>query len=223
MSDLVFVEQKPMAGKEHPIQPGATIGREGCDIVLADPEISRRHATMRRLDNGVAVEDFGSTNGTYVNGDRVSGVRELKEGDEVRFGNTVWRLETVGGATQAAPPAAVASPAVTQAPPPQQAQAPPPPPPPAPVAAAAPAGAAQSGPAPSGRRGDVALPAIDAPSAVRRVLPAVAPGQAPAFAAPSTPKARGTYGTVATRTEWTIVCLAIVAVTLVLLIIFFAV
>ena len=93
MSDLVFVEQKPMAGKEHPIQPGATIGREGCDIVLADPEVSRRHAAVRAVESTLALEDLGSLNGTFVNGGRVNGTTVLAVGDTVQLGNTVMRVE----------------------------------------------------------------------------------------------------------------------------------
>src|SRR5918998_678716 len=101
MSDHVFVEEKPMAGREHPLQPGAVIGREGCDIVLQDPEVSRRHAAIREGSSGAAIEDLGSTNGTYVNDERIEGLRDLNDGDTVRFGNTVWRLQgAAAGATR---------------------------------------------------------------------------------------------------------------------------
>lgn len=99
MSELIFVEQEPMAGKEHPPRPGATIGREGCDITIPDPELSRRHARIRRLDSGVAIEDLGSTNGTFVNDQRITGVCELNENDVVRLGHTVWRLQAAAVAT----------------------------------------------------------------------------------------------------------------------------
>jgi pSer/pThr/pTyr-binding forkhead associated (FHA) protein len=58
-----------------------------CDVVLADSNVSRRHAELRRKDDGVFVIDLGSTNGTKVNGTRV---REqlLSSGDEVDVGST---------------------------------------------------------------------------------------------------------------------------------------
>jgi len=94
MSDLYFVEEAPIAGAERPAQPGTTIGRAECDVDLNDPDVSRRHAVVRSVDTGVALEDLGSTNGTWVNGRRIEGIVELSAGDEVRFGNTVWRLES---------------------------------------------------------------------------------------------------------------------------------
>jgi hypothetical protein len=58
-----------------------------CDVVLADSNVSRRHAELRQKDEGVFVIDLGSTNGTKVNGTRV---REqlLSSGDEVSVGST---------------------------------------------------------------------------------------------------------------------------------------
>lgn len=93
MSELVFVEQRPIGGLERPTGPGMTIGRADCDIELNDPDVSRRHAVLRQVDHGLAIEDLGSKNGTFVNDRRISGIVPLGAGDRVRFGNTVWRLE----------------------------------------------------------------------------------------------------------------------------------
>jgi pSer/pThr/pTyr-binding forkhead associated (FHA) protein len=92
VNEILFVEEEPMTGVERLVRPGATIGREGCDIVLADPEVSRVHARIREVDAAPAVEDLGSTNGILVNGQRVTGITVLSGGDQVRFGNTIWRL-----------------------------------------------------------------------------------------------------------------------------------
>ncbi len=70
-----------------------SIGRlPDCTIVLADPNVSRRHAEVRRHGDGYVVVDLGSTNGTRVNG---AGVREraLLDGDEVGVGSTTIRFE----------------------------------------------------------------------------------------------------------------------------------
>jgi hypothetical protein len=91
--EFLFVEEQPMTGRESVVGSGTTVGREGCDHVLADPEVSRTHATFRQVDRQLGIEDAGSTNGTFVNDIRVTGIQVLVPGDRVRFGNTVWRLE----------------------------------------------------------------------------------------------------------------------------------
>ncbi|MFP5318475.1 MAG: FhaA domain-containing protein [Acidimicrobiia bacterium] len=76
-------------GRRIPIgEDPVTVGRlPDCDIILTDPNVSRRHAEVRRRGNDFIVVDLGSTNGTRVNG---AGVRErrLENGDEVTFGGT---------------------------------------------------------------------------------------------------------------------------------------
>ena len=62
------------------------IGRSReCDLVLDDPNVSRRHAELRREDGGWAVRDLGSTNGIKLNGQRSRGGR-LSPGDEITLG-----------------------------------------------------------------------------------------------------------------------------------------
>jgi FHA domain-containing protein len=62
------------------------IGRSReCDLVLDDPNVSRRHAELRREDGGWAVHDLGSTNGIKLNGRRSRGGR-LNPGDEITLG-----------------------------------------------------------------------------------------------------------------------------------------
>lgn len=65
-----------------------SIGRmPDCTIVLADPNVSRNHAEVRPQGDGYIVVDLGSTNGTRVNGVRIT-QHELRDGDELMFGNT---------------------------------------------------------------------------------------------------------------------------------------
>jgi len=62
------------------------IGRSReCDLVLDDPNVSRRHAELRREDDGWVVQDLGSTNGIKLNGKRSRGGR-LNPGDEITLG-----------------------------------------------------------------------------------------------------------------------------------------
>ena len=72
-----------------------TVGRErGSGIQLDGDEFaSSRHARIDLGLDGVSVEDLGSTNGTFVNGDRVTSKRLLKPGDVLRVGQTELQLE----------------------------------------------------------------------------------------------------------------------------------
>jgi ABC transport system ATP-binding/permease protein len=105
---VIFVEQKPEAGREQPVEEGTTLGRDGCDVNLIDPEVSRRHAAIRTSGGSLAIEDLGSTNGTFVNEERIAGVTVLSHGDTVRLGATVWTV-SIDDATSAQPAAAVAA------------------------------------------------------------------------------------------------------------------
>jgi hypothetical protein len=74
--------------------PRAVIGRsKSVDCVLADPNVSRRHAELRRSDSGDwQIVDLGSTNGVKVNGRRVSSTR-LSPGDQVTLGTTTFQFD----------------------------------------------------------------------------------------------------------------------------------
>jgi pSer/pThr/pTyr-binding forkhead associated (FHA) protein len=66
------------------------IGREQtADITISDPEISRRHARLFFQNGGYIIEDLGSTNGTFVNGQKISGPYLLRPGEVVNFGEHV--------------------------------------------------------------------------------------------------------------------------------------
>jgi len=74
--------------------PRATIGRsKSAECVLADPNVSRRHAELRRSESGDwQIVDLGSTNGVKVNGRRVSSTR-LSPGDQVTVGTTTFQFD----------------------------------------------------------------------------------------------------------------------------------
>jgi pSer/pThr/pTyr-binding forkhead associated (FHA) protein len=67
--------------------------RENSDLQLPDPHVSRAHAVIRRASGAVWVEDLGSTGGTFVNGESVTGSQALRHGDSVRFGTVETRFE----------------------------------------------------------------------------------------------------------------------------------
>lgn len=84
-------------------QDKVTLGRlPECELAVADAGVSRRHAEVRRgADNTWVVSDLGSTNGTKVNGLRISDARQLEDGDEITVGSTSVRFEaaSAGGTT----------------------------------------------------------------------------------------------------------------------------
>jgi predicted component of type VI protein secretion system len=66
------------------------IGRDVTnEIVVGDAEVSRQHARLTRTPGGYVLEDLGSTNGSFVNGERLMAPRVLNPGDLVAFGETV--------------------------------------------------------------------------------------------------------------------------------------
>jgi ABC-type multidrug transport system ATPase subunit/ABC-type multidrug transport system permease subunit len=74
--------------RSHPLNPQQAqiaIGREQCDIVLDNPQVSRRHALIERDGPRHVLSDVGSTNGTFVNGQRISR-RALQPGDVIQIG-----------------------------------------------------------------------------------------------------------------------------------------
>ena len=75
---------------------GLTIGRGGQNDIALDSDnfASARHARVEPRRDGVYVEDVGSTNGTFVNGIRLTRERRLAPGDVVRIGETDLRFES---------------------------------------------------------------------------------------------------------------------------------
>jgi hypothetical protein len=67
---------------------GATLGRGEVEIRLEDPFASSRHARIFREGPVVVIEDLGSTNGTYLNDELLTGPTPLHDGDRVRIGDS---------------------------------------------------------------------------------------------------------------------------------------
>jgi len=74
------------------------IGRHpDCELNLRLDDVSRRHAEVRFEDGGFHVIDLGSTNGTFVNGERVDGQRPLAPGDRIEIGESSVTFCEIGG------------------------------------------------------------------------------------------------------------------------------
>lgn len=68
-------------------QPSIVVGRdESADVVVDNPSVSRRHAEIRLGDEGWVVEDLGSSNGTFLKGQKIAGPQSIGLGDEIGFG-----------------------------------------------------------------------------------------------------------------------------------------
>jgi hypothetical protein len=115
---LLVVERGPIPALRFALTSDqTTIGRSaGNELVLAEPEVSRRHARVVRRADGFAIEDIGSTNGTFVNGQRITHLTLLQDGDTIDLGDTV-RLRFLAPATPTIQPVAVAQPAAIEKPP----------------------------------------------------------------------------------------------------------
>ena len=82
------------AGSAYDISRGAVLGRaEDADIRLEDEFSSSRHARMTPHGDAMVLEDLGSTNGTYLNGEPLSGPQPLHDGDRIRIGDSEFTFE----------------------------------------------------------------------------------------------------------------------------------
>src|SRR3954470_24925678 len=96
--EQLLVTEGAERGKLLPVDGPLLIGRSAPEEegrLGGDGEIARHHGRIARDPDGdLTVEDFGSSNGTYVNDERVEGLLKLRAGDELKMGTTV--LEVTG-------------------------------------------------------------------------------------------------------------------------------
>lgn len=95
---LRFISGKYQGG-EFPLRPNREIiiGRSSdLDMVLVEDMVSRKHAKIATDAHRVSIEDLGSTNGTFVNGEKIRQV-ELKDGDRILIGTSIIKLVVLNG------------------------------------------------------------------------------------------------------------------------------
>jgi class 3 adenylate cyclase len=93
----LFLKDGPLAGQRVVVAAELLIGRADADITIDDPLVSRRHALVRPGAGVIEIEDLGSTNGTWVNGERIAEPRQLMRGDTVAVGTTLIEVEVAPG------------------------------------------------------------------------------------------------------------------------------
>ncbi|MBB4960352.1 FHA domain-containing protein [Micromonospora polyrhachis] len=100
LSPLLTVVSGALRGASFRLRSGLTmIGRgEEVDIRIDDRRVSRRHATVKLVGGRVLLSDAASTNGTWLNDQRISVVREVRDGDRIRIGGVELRFFDPGSA-----------------------------------------------------------------------------------------------------------------------------
>ncbi len=102
---MLVVRQGTQAGMSYPLSTRQiTLGRdEGVDIILQDPESSRKHSRITLHNGEFTLEDMGSTNGTFINGIQLTAPQVLKPGDSIGIGQTTLVFQMAGSAVSATP------------------------------------------------------------------------------------------------------------------------
>ena len=91
---LLMVRSETQQGLEVEVTDATVLGRSGeADVLLDDPYASEFHMRLLAQENGLVLHDLGSTNGTYVNGRRVTAPTTLRRGDSVQVGKTVMEVK----------------------------------------------------------------------------------------------------------------------------------
>jgi pSer/pThr/pTyr-binding forkhead associated (FHA) protein len=102
MSGLILeIVEGPGAGKQVPVEAPVEIGRaDTATLVLKDPLVSRHHAIVEPAAGGLVVEDLGSMNGTFVNGNQIYSATTIHPDDQLLVGVTVLELRTQAAVAQ---------------------------------------------------------------------------------------------------------------------------
>ena len=90
---MIAAETGPLSGLSYAIHGSLMLGRSlDCDLAIVTPHVSRQHAKLEMEHDHLYIEDLGSSNGTVVNGKKISGRQELRHDDELRFHDIIFRV-----------------------------------------------------------------------------------------------------------------------------------
>lgn len=93
---LLRIIDGPNEGKEYFFETQATMGRvEENDILVVEPGVSRRHAQVRDEHGIYLLEDFGSANGTRLNGEKIEAPEVLRDGDYITLSQTTFQFSVL--------------------------------------------------------------------------------------------------------------------------------
>jgi len=92
----VLVLRGPQAGRSFELSDGENIFGREVGHIIRDVRVSRQHAMIQEMNGELVLVDTQSTNGTYVNGQRIEGPTVLEHGDTIRMGDTILSLKIEG-------------------------------------------------------------------------------------------------------------------------------
>jgi len=93
---ILWVKEGKHRGRIYKVREITIIGRTQGDVLLPDPKVSNPHAKLTLEEGRFVLWDFGSKNGTFVNGERVRSATPLKENDIIQIGDTIFVLKLLG-------------------------------------------------------------------------------------------------------------------------------
>jgi ABC transport system ATP-binding/permease protein len=91
----LLIKEGPASGERLDVNSELVVGRLDADLTIDDEQLSRRHARLTPVEGTLEIEDLGSLNGTWVNGDRIAGPTRLDVGDLVQVGVSVLEVVAV--------------------------------------------------------------------------------------------------------------------------------
>jgi len=95
MLGILWVKEGIRRGQIFKIKDNTVVSRREGDLILDDPKVSNPHAKFTLEDGKFTVWDFGSRNGTFVNGERIRAATVLAENDAIKMGDSTFVLKVL--------------------------------------------------------------------------------------------------------------------------------
>lgn len=98
---ILWVKSGNRRGRYYPVKHNTVIGRKEGNLILDDLTVSGTHAKITQQGGKYTIWDFGSANGTFVNGKRIREATSIGENDEIKIGDTVFVLKLLSAKKKA--------------------------------------------------------------------------------------------------------------------------